>query len=302
MQIAGRLLSDTFIKMQTPEPLILPSNLAAVKNALQQTFGSAVITECVLLAGGLSGSAVYKMAVNDEPYVLKLNSSSGCMEIAAEAGLAPSVYYLNKEAGLSITRYIKNTARPLIQELARLIRRIHELPAFPAGNNLVTTVDGFIAQFKGSTLADCRPYYAEIRKHYPWNDSERVPSHNDLNPGNILCDGEKIWVIDWDAAHQSDRYVDLAIAANFYVTGDKQEESFLITYFGDELTDYKRSRFFLMRQVCRIVYGILLFDKGTLCQTLLNNALTDMRSPRFVTSLTQLGFADKTGNFADISV
>jgi hypothetical protein len=62
-------------------------------------------------------------------------------------------------------------------------------------------------------------------------------------------------------------------------------------YFGDGVTDYQRARLFLMRQVCRMVYTILLFNKGPLSQTLLNNALADMRSPRF---------ADEMNKIADI--
>lgn len=150
------------------------------------------VQELVLLPGGLSASPVFKIAINDQPYVLKLGNLSGNMEIAAEAGIAPPVYYSNKTTGLSIAGFIENTARVSIQELARTIRRIHELPPFPDGNNLVTTVDSLIAQFEGSALAACLTYYAEIRKHYPWDDTDRVPSHNDLNPGNTICDGAKI--------------------------------------------------------------------------------------------------------------
>lgn len=46
-----------------------------------------------------------------------------------------------------------------------------------------------------------------------------------------------------------------------------------------------------MKQVCRIVYAILLFDKGALGQNLLNAALADMWSLRF---------ADEMNKIADI--
>ncbi|MES2279052.1 MAG: choline kinase family protein [Bacteroidota bacterium] len=293
--------------MQNLQTLIPPTSLAAVESALLQTFHTTAVQELILLTGGLSASIVYKMMVNGQSYVLKVDRPSTLMddkalsgmEIAAKAGIAPQVYYWNKASGVAISQFIENAPLQttfrfpgvLLPELARTIRCIHELPSFPGGNRLVETVDGLLAQFKEPGFEEYLTYYADIKKHYPWDDADRVPSHNDLNPGNIICDGEKIWIIDWDAAYQNDRYVDLAIAANFYAADDEQEHIFLAAYFGDALTDYHRARFFLMRQVCRIVYGVLLFKKGTLGQTLLNQALADLRSPRF---------ADEINKMADI--
>nr|WP_255484702.1 phosphotransferase [Mucilaginibacter sp. X5P1] len=335
--------------MQTLHTLIPPSNLAAVENALLQTFNTTVVKEIVLLAGGLSASTVFKIVVNDQHYVLKVDSPTAfiddqllsCMEIAAEAGIAPPVYYLNKAAGITITGFIKNTPLQsafkspdvLLPELVKTIRQIHELPPFPTENNLVNTVDGLIAQFKvsrmltGPVFDECFAYYDEIRKHYPWGDTDKVLSHNDLNPNNIIFDGEKIWIIDWDAAFKNDRYVDLAITANFFVTNDEHENIFLETYFGNSLTNYHRARFFLMRQICRLVYAMLMFKRahtsnrsgigddpvmgnislkdvkeklgagklslasyeGQLLfgKALINEALNSMQSPRFASSIGQ---------------
>lgn len=85
-----------------------------------------------------------------------------------------------------------------------------------------------------------------------------VSSHNDLNPNNILFDGKKIWVIDWEAAFQNDRYVDLAIVAKTFVHNQEDEAIFLQTYFGEQLDEYKRARFFLMQQICRMYYAMIM--------------------------------------------
>jgi len=258
-----------------------------VKQVIDQTFPVGTLDTTEVLSGGLSGLPIYKIFVDGKPHVLKLAIPSACMLIAAESGIAPEVIS-GKGAAVSISAYIENQPNLSLLELAHTIKRIHSLPAFPAGPPLLSMVDGLIAQFNATGLEECLSFYSEIRKHYPWNDDDRVPSHNDLNPGNIIFDGEKIWVIDWDAAHQNDRYVDLAIGANFYVVNEEQERVFLATYFGDSVTAYQFARFFLMRQVCRIVFGILLFDKGTLGQSLLNSALTDMRSPRFADEISRM--------------
>lgn len=329
--------------------LIPASSLSAVESALLKTFGTTTVTEIILLAGGLSASSVFKIVVNGQPYILKVDSSPvvvdvqniSSMEVAAQAGIAPPVYYSNRAEGVTITGFIKstplqavyNSPEVLLPEIARTIKRIHGLTILPAENNLVDTVDGLIAQFKlsgmltGAAFDECFAYYDEIRKYYPWNDADKVFSHNDLNPNNMVFDGEKIWIIDWDAAFTNDRYVDLAITANFYVNNDEHENIFLETYFVEGLTDYHKARFFLMRQICRLVYAMLMFKLANMSnggsahdpdlehislknvkeklgagevslasyegqslfgKALINEALNSMRSPRFASSMNQM--------------
>jgi aminoglycoside phosphotransferase (APT) family kinase protein len=338
--------------------LIPPVRLSAVEKALQQVFQSSDITDISLLTGGLSASPVYKITINSQHYVLKLDpsgrppgnhmSQSSCMEIAAKAGIAPPLYYLNTEDALTITGFIENkplravfpSPEILMDKLANTIRSIHELPLFAKGNSLLDTVDTLISQVKefpfptDIIFEDILAYYDTIKSHYPWHDTDTVSSHNDLNPNNIICDGEKIWIVDWDAAYRNDRYVDLAITANFFVHSEMQEKQFLEAYFGSTLNDYKRARFFIMRQICRLVYAILMFrlagianplpvidehelstaslktigeqlgsgklslssGKGQLLygKAMLNEALNNVRSPRFVSSIGMLSETSAT--------
>lgn len=266
-------------QMQTLHSLIPGSRSAAVEDALVQTFNTIVLQEIILLTGGLSAACVYKIVVNDQSYILKLADPAevihdhSCMEAAASAGIAPPVYYLNKATGITITGYIQQfplqtafkSPDILLIELTKTIRGIHELPLFSKENSLLDTVEGLITEFKtsqmltGAAFDNCFAYYEVIKTHYPWYDSDRVSSHNDLNPNNMIFDGEKIWIIDWDAAFGNDRYVDLAIIANFFAAADQEEHLMLETYFGDNLNEYHKARFFIMRQICRIVYAMLMF-------------------------------------------
>lgn len=265
--------------MQTLHPLIPTSISAAVENALAQTFNTTALQDIVLLTGGLSTARVYKIAVNDQYYVLKsadpaeLIQDHSCMEVAAIAGLAPPIHYINRISGITITGYIQD--RPLqnafksrdllLMELTKTIRVIHELPLFSKESGLLDTVDGLVNEFKASQMLSgdafdaCFAYYEVIKTHYPWNDNDKVSSHNDLNPNNMVFDGEKIWIIDWDAAFNNDRYVDLAITANFFAVTEGEEHMLLETYFGNDLKEYNKARFFIMRQICLIVYAMLMF-------------------------------------------
>ncbi|HEY9621524.1 MAG TPA: phosphotransferase [Crinalium sp.] len=331
------------------QALIPEEKLETVERALNTTFNTAIVDRAEQLTGGLSTSAVYKIVVHGKPYILKVILKPDafndpirhytCINSAAQAGVAPFVYYANED-GVTITDFIeaKPLPKPLttdrLIELAGIVQAIHAAPNFPPLVNYLDGIDGFIQHFKASKLLpeeatqEHFKYYAKIQKAYPRHDPDRVPSHNDLNPRNLLFDGQRIWVVDWEAAFQNDRYVDLAIVANHSVATEAQEETYLKAYFGDALDDYKRARFFLMRQVCLMFYAMSFMRFATVLQAqnkviddrmetiryrdftaqiasgavslasaegqflyakvLLNEALHNMKTPRFADSIDQM--------------
>jgi aminoglycoside phosphotransferase (APT) family kinase protein len=99
--------------------------------------------------------------------------------------------------------------------------------------------------------------YADLMKVYPRNDAELVASHNDVKPQNMVFDGERLWLVDWEAAFLNDRYVDLSISANFFVRDDR-EAAYLAAYFGTPATPYQHARFYLMRQALHVFYAAFL--------------------------------------------
>lgn len=287
------------------------TKLSVVEKALLKTFNTTDITNIELLAGGLSASAVYKITINGQPYVLKLDAPTKppadnnntnpfeCMKIAANAGIAPPLYYIDTEETLSITGFIEQRplriafASPdqLLTELATTIRSIHVMPLFAKKGSLPDTVEALITEIKASPLftknvfEDFFEHYDLIQQHYPWQDTDKVSSHNDPNPNNFVYDGEKIWVIDWDAAFQNDRYVDLAITANFFVHTEAQEKIFLEAYFGDTLTAYNSARFFIMRQICRLIYAILMFKLAYISNP---SCITETEDPEWQIATLQM--------------
>jgi hypothetical protein len=91
-----------------------------------------------------------------------------------------------------------------------------------------------------------------------------VSSHNDLfKPDNILFDGQRVWLVDWEAAFLNDRYADLAVVANLVVTSDAEERVYLQEYFGGPPDRYQLARFFLMRQVVHIFYAMAFLLLGS---------------------------------------
>jgi aminoglycoside phosphotransferase (APT) family kinase protein len=90
-----------------------------------------------------------------------------------------------------------------------------------------------------------------------------VSCHSDLKPENILYDGQRVWLIDWQGAFVNDRYFDLAVVANFVVTNDGDEWTYLEQYFGQRPDEYQRARFFLMRQVVHMFYAAVFLLLGS---------------------------------------
>ncbi|SEO13888.1 Thiamine kinase [Mucilaginibacter gossypiicola] len=256
--------------------LFPPHRKDAVEAALLDAFGTTAIDNMTTLAGGLSSAHTYQLTVDGQVYVLKLsppNLSATNLSLAADANIAPALHYRDTVTGVSISDYIENqpiravfTPDKLISEIAAIVKAIHLIPSGVDGAPLFETVDSLIGQFKqsrilsGPVFDECFTNYAILKSCVVLTDSDRVFSHNDLNPNNILCDGKRIWVIDWDAAHLNDRYIDLANLANFFVHTEEQEHLFLSTYFDGDVDEYKKARFFTMRQVCRIVYAMLMFQ------------------------------------------
>ena len=88
-------------------------------------------------------------------------------------------------------------------------------------------------------------------------DPDLAPSHNDLfKPDNMLFDGNRLWLVDWEAAFQNDRYADLAVVANMIVTNESEERIYLQEYFGEPPDEYQRARFYLMRQLAHMFYAM----------------------------------------------
>jgi aminoglycoside phosphotransferase (APT) family kinase protein len=164
--------------------------------------------------------------------------------------------------------------------LALTLQALHALSPFPALVNDYDTTptfllrrsalrDGFLQRFQAARILpeseteELLQLYAQVAGVYRRFDSDMVSSHNDLKPENIVFDGERVWLVDWEAAFLNDRYSDLAVMANFVVTNDAEEELYLRTYFGEAADEYRLARFYVMRQVVHMFYAMAFMLLGS---------------------------------------
>ena len=249
--------------------MIPPDKEPTIKKALRTAFDVDEFEDILPLTKGLSGAAVFKITVHGSPYVLRVIFRTEtrdkpeyyfeCLQTAANAGLAPRIFYLDIEDRISITEFIQEQYFPVSEariKMADLLRDLHALPKFSNQLHYMDASDAFLQKFLASNIVpksdikDLLELYERLRIIYPRNDQENLVScHNDVKADNIIFDGVRPWLVDWEAARLNDRYVDLAAIANFVVKNEKDEIDFLKRYFGDSFDEYKQARFFLMSQI-----------------------------------------------------
>lgn len=253
----------------------------AVDRALMAAFGTTELDGAQPLSGGLSGAGLWRIRVGGIAYVLKIEETRdvirdpartyACMRTAAAAFLAPRVRYADPADGVAIIDHVApvslaeySAAGPgLIVELAQNARLLHETPAFPALTDYLDGIGGLVGQFQAADILDPAAteqlfaLFATLRAGYRTRAGDLVSSHNDLNPGNVVYDGTRLWFVDWDAAFLADRYVDLATLANWFARDDAGQAALLTTYFGRVPEARERARFDLMRLVNHLFAGLI---------------------------------------------
>ncbi|HVI31202.1 phosphotransferase [Phenylobacterium sp.] len=264
--------------------LIPSEKLAAVEEALLQAFGTAAPDAPPRpMIGGMSGARLFRIRVGGIPYILRLEPerappfgdpvrAHACMRIAAEACLAPPVRYADAATGVVIMDLIAE--QPLTEyrgdlmvELGQSARLLHETKAFPPLVDYLAGMDVLLGWFRVAGLVtpeadELFERFAAFRDRYATPEADLVSSHNDLNARNVLYDGRRLWLIDWDAAFLADRYVDLAGLANWFGAGAEDTERLLATYFRASPTEAQRARLWLMRQVNHLFYGVMFALSG----------------------------------------
>lgn len=254
----------------------------AVERALATAFGTTELDSVSPLAGGMSGARLHRIRVGGVPYVLRIEGSTdafrnperwyACMRIAAEACLAPGVRYASPTDGVAIMDFVPQRSltldyagdkADLMVELAQTVRALHETSRFPPLMDYLDAMDILVGQFRASgavsseILDEPLARYGEVAAIYRRLPDDLVSSHNDLNPRNVLYDGRRLWLVDWEAAFLADRYVDLAAMINFFATNVDEAEVALRAYFRGEPDAAQRARLFLARQISHVFYAVM---------------------------------------------
>jgi len=212
-------------------------------------------TSITRIVGGLSGAGVYRVEAAGHAYVLKVASEGEPIEPwrqsleiqrrAGDVGVAPRVIHHDEarravvsdhvvDRGFGPRLFNPQTRDGAIRQLGETIRRVHSLPLpadavwrdprdliAPMWARLATfTVPSFVRTTIDQVLAETPPP----------RQRPLVTSHNDMNPSNLMFDGERLLLLDWDMAGPNDPFYDLAAVAMFLRMDDPTASALIAAY------------------------------------------------------------------------
>lgn len=250
--------------------------------ALAAAFGAAPISAITPVMGGASGASTFRVEIGERCYLLRMEGTASplrnphqyrSMQIAAQARIAPRVHYVDESAGVAIMDFVEEQplesfpggSLALAHALGEMVRRVQATPLFPLFieyPDMVGRLWTWVCQtglFAPGVLEPCTEHFNRIREDYTWDSVGLVSGHNDPLPRNILFDGARLWMIDWESAYRNDPLVDVAIMLDNFAPAPALENAFLHAWLGHPPDDALYDRLHLVRALTRLYYaGVLL--------------------------------------------
>ena len=263
----------------------------AARLALANVLGGAPIAALTPVSGGASGASVFRVEGEGRRYLMRIEGPEdallprnphrhACTRLAADAGVAPAVHHLDEVSGVMVTDFIEHQplqsfpggALGLARAVGELLNRLQALQGFPQlvyYPDLLTRMLGQLSRsdvFAPGLLDRHVERLAGIRAVLDRQPASLASSHNDPHPGNILFDGARLWLIDWETAYRNHPLVDVAIALDNLAATPDLEEALIEAWLGRPADDEVRSQLALVRPLPRLYYACFLLN-GAAAQT-----------------------------------
>lgn len=212
------------------------------------------------LPGGLTNRN-YKVSVPGGTYVVRVPASEGALlaidrdvehanSIAAErAGVGAPVHAYLRDLGVLVVGFLpgRTFTEADLRDPANLPRVAEACRRLHAGPRFVRDFDMFDIQRQYLSIViernfrlppkyrDFMPDVGRIRKALAVRDEGTVPCNNDLLPGNIIDDGERLHLIDYEYSGNNDACFELG---NIWSESDlplEHLEELVTAYYGRRL-------------------------------------------------------------------
>jgi aminoglycoside phosphotransferase len=244
-------------------------------------------TTITRIAAGLSGAGVFRVEAGGEIFVLKVSAADDepfagwrarvhIQEVAASAGVAPRVIHVDESRRAVTSAFVVDrgfvplvfdprTRDAAIAQLGRTLRQVHDLP-IPA-DAAAGDLRGFLAAASHVSVPDfvAAAIRRMVAEEPPPSTRTLVLSHNDVNPTNLVYDGETLMLLDWAMAGPNDPLYDLAAIAVFLRMDDDTCRKLLGAHDGapvDELPARFHYNKRLIAVLCGTVFLRLARDSG----------------------------------------
>lgn len=265
--------------MSPPDPS--PLSPAALAHLLPEARVGAIL-DLRPISMGLSGAAVHAVTTTRGELVLRVHRPEAdaadfarlfvVLRRAADAGVAPPIVHVDEAARAIVTTRVAGV--PLPAALAEPQRRDTVIAGVVAQLAALHALDATGLETR-EPVAYARAQLARQRPRpgFPsWasevapiiddaaaalaRDPRRVPSHNDLNPGNVLWDGARAWLVDWEVAGLNHPFYDLAVLAMFLQLDDAAAHALLALQERRAIDDGERRTFAALRRIAALLVGL----------------------------------------------
>jgi aminoglycoside phosphotransferase (APT) family kinase protein len=238
-------------------------------------------TTITKISAGLSGAGVYRVEAAEQTFVLKISRTDvpaegwrrtvHIQQLAASAGLAPDVCHVDEARRAVVSVFIADKSFPMLfmdprtrdvalAKLGQTLRHVHELalPPDAEGKDPRDFLASVWSEFEGPL--ELPPFVRDavqrvLNEPPPARERALVLSHNDVNPSNLVYDGEKIVLLDWDAAGPNDPLYDLAAISLFFRMDDDTCQQLIAAHDGEAVSDLP-ARFAYLRRLVAVLCGL----------------------------------------------
>jgi aminoglycoside phosphotransferase (APT) family kinase protein len=239
-------------------------------------------TTITRIAMGFSGAGVYRVEAAGEVFVLKIAGEGEPLagwhrkvhiqQLAANAGLAPRVVHVDEARRAVVSAFVVDRSFPAfywdprtreaaLELLGRTVRRVHELP-LPSDADLKDPREPLATHWSRLEANVALPTFVGdavrrvLTEEAPARDRAPVLSHNDVNPTNLVYDGEKLLLLDWDTAGLNDPFYDLAAISVFLRMDEGTCQKLLAAHDGAPVSKLP-ARFAYNRRVVAVLCGAI---------------------------------------------
>lgn len=253
-----------------------------VRAAVRRAFDHDRIDAIDPVSGGASGAFPFRVRVREHDYLVRIEGQASplrnphqyeALRIAADQGIAPRVYHIDETARVAVMDFIREqplTAFPggrvaLAAAVGEMLPRVRATPPFPRFvdyPDIVGRLWAWVCRtgvFAPGVLDPVTERFRGIEASYSFDPADAVSSHNDLVPRNVLFDGQRLWLIDWESAYRNDSLVDTAIALDNFGGSFELDTALVQACWGRALTGEASDRLEGVRALTRLYYaGVLL--------------------------------------------
>jgi thiamine kinase-like enzyme len=208
------------------------------------------------LGGGITNRN-FLVKVDGERHVLRIGGKDTALlgidrrveyeasRVAAALGVGPDVVDFAEPEGFLVTRYIEGRPVPIeeihrpetLRAVTRTLRHVHDGPPIPGRFDAFRVVEAYSSTAAGRGVRVPEAYREALRIAHAIERARGTqplrPCHNDLLNANLIDDGERIRIVDWEYAGMGDVFFDLANFSVNHELGEPENRIVLEAYFGE---------------------------------------------------------------------